>query len=323
MTSDATSSEIDQTASRWVVREDAGPLSATEQAELDAWLAEDARHLGAYARAQAVWFDADRVAALAQDAASAHTSARPSGLPWRAVAAAALAASLLVAAGALVLFRPAAGSGVVEMAEIGEIRRIVLEDGSMLVLNTGSAVSVDFTADRRSIALGHGEAAFQVRPDAERPFVVTADGISVQAIGTHFSVRRREDGLSVTVAEGVVEVDSGNTGAGPRRAEAGTYIRIAEAGAIDARTLDATEIARRLSWQEGQLIFNGQTLAEAVEEMNRYSTIQIDLSGSGLSDEHFVGAFRAGDTRTFAETVATAFDARVIEENGVLRISTT
>jgi len=52
-----TSEEIDTRAAKWAASGDRGELSEAEQAALEAWLAEDRRHLGAYARARAVFAD--------------------------------------------------------------------------------------------------------------------------------------------------------------------------------------------------------------------------------------------------------------------------
>src|SRR5690606_22582752 len=64
---------------------------------------------------------------------------------------------------------------------VGERRTVTLEDGSVLVLNTNTAVEVRFRGNARRLALVRGEAQFDVRPDAQRPFTVTADGTAVTA----------------------------------------------------------------------------------------------------------------------------------------------
>src|SRR3546814_3566440 len=56
--------DIDAKAAAWAVRSAERPLGDLAQQHLDAWLEADSRHLGAYARAQALWLDMDRVAAL-------------------------------------------------------------------------------------------------------------------------------------------------------------------------------------------------------------------------------------------------------------------
>src|SRR5690606_39778932 len=77
-------------AAQWAMRLDRGSLTDQEQAELDAWLAADTRHVGALARAEAIWTDLDRVVALDRTAARARPARRMAWRGWR------LAASLVV-----------------------------------------------------------------------------------------------------------------------------------------------------------------------------------------------------------------------------------
>lgn len=54
-------------ATLWVARIEARTLSPTEEVDLDAWLAEDVRHLGAFARAQAISIHMAKAQALGPD----------------------------------------------------------------------------------------------------------------------------------------------------------------------------------------------------------------------------------------------------------------
>src|SRR5687768_9001838 len=83
--------DIEETAARWVMRLDGGVLPEAEQHELDAWLAADTRHLGAFVRAQATWVHLDRVAALA----GGRAPLEPQRTQWQWQRAAAIAAVML------------------------------------------------------------------------------------------------------------------------------------------------------------------------------------------------------------------------------------
>src|SRR5258705_423402 len=135
---------ISEQAARWAVRADAGPLGPDEQQELDAWLNADPRHRGAYVRARAQWVDLDRLAALHGPASSVTTSAeaRP-GISRRQLLAGSVAA-VSVVGGALswiILHRGREHY----TSGIGEVRRIALDDGSTLMLNTATEVTVQFS----------------------------------------------------------------------------------------------------------------------------------------------------------------------------------
>ena len=93
----------------------------------------------------------------------------------------------------------------------GEQRRIVLEDGSTVFLNTATRIEVDYTGQQRRIRLIQGEAWFDVRKDAKRPFVVEGDFATATAIGTSFTVRDTDEFTKVAVTEGQVQVHLENS----------------------------------------------------------------------------------------------------------------
>jgi transmembrane sensor len=315
--------DIEETATHWVMRLDGGALQDAEQSELDAWLAADTRHLGAFVRAQAAWVHLDRVAALA--AGRAPVKQEPVAWQWQRAAAVAAVALGVLASLAFVNSRYLAGR---ESTQVGEVRRLTLADGSALSLNTSSVLQVKFAEDERRIVLRQGEASFQVAHDEQRPFVVQAGNVSVRAVGTAFSVRMRSQDVEVVVTEGVVEV--ARRGGGTARIAAErvarnqevvvTTAKQPEAAPLAVAALSENEIERRLSWQDGRLVFQGEALANAVAEVNRYSPLPVVIDDAALGRKSFVGVFRVGDTRAFAQAAATAFDAHVHEEDGALHL---
>ena len=314
--------DIEETATRWVIRLDGGALQDAEQRELDAWLAADTRHLGAFVRAQAAWIDMDRVAALA--AGRAPVKPQPVAWEWQRAAAIAAVTLGLIASLALVSSRYLAGR---ESTQIGEVRRLTLEDGSALSLNTASVLQVKYADDERRIVLREGEASFQVAHDEQRPFVVQAGDVSVRAVGTAFSVRMRRHDVEVVVTEGVVEVvrNGGTSRIAAERVKRNQEVVVATAEQggtkpLAVAALDEKEIERRLAWQDGRLVFQGEALANAVDEVNRYSQLPVVIDDPGLGRKSFVGVFRVGDTRAFAQAAAAAFDAQVHEEDGALHL---
>ena len=87
------------------------------------------------------------------------------------------------------------------------------------------------------------------------------------------------------------------------------------------RKVSDSQMGRELAWRRGVLMFDGERLAEAAKELNRYSRVPIVIEDPALAQRTFVGAFEIGDSRAFANAAASAFDARVTEENGALRLA--
>lgn len=94
----------------------------------------------------------------------------------------------------------------------GQKADIVLADGTRVYINSDSRIVYDnsYNKKARVIAL-EGEAYFEVAKDKEKPFIVRANGINVQALGTSFNVRAHKDDKSVAVIliNGKVKVDNG------------------------------------------------------------------------------------------------------------------
>src|SRR3954469_13427220 len=111
--------DIEAQAVRWVVRADQGELTGADRTQLEAWLAGDARRLGAHARAEAAWVMLDRAQALNGVPAEAASPERPR-LDRRGLLAGLATA---VAACAAVLVAPRLLSARYGTA-VGEIRRV-------------------------------------------------------------------------------------------------------------------------------------------------------------------------------------------------------
>ena len=304
--------DIDTQATAWAVRSAERTLDSAEQQQLDVWLEADSRHLGAYVRAQALWLDIDRIAAL--DGGTQRDYAPPvRQRPWRRYA---MAASVALAAfGGAVAYDHLAGR---ISTERGEVRRIALEDGSILTLNGSSAVQVRYEDDIRRIILRRGEASFDVAHNKQRPFVVSAEGLDVRAVGTEFVVGIEDGGVEVTVEEGVVAVGGKASGAAQPR-----YIRrneqfVAAATGPRKAVLDAADVERRIAWRKGLLVFNGQQLGAAAAEVNRYSDLRVVIEDPTLARAEFMGVFKLGDAQAFAGAAAQAFNGEVVRRGDEL-----
>ena len=289
------------------------------------WVAEDPAHGVAFAKVEAAWDIAARLRELprqAEEALSAPEAevaiapAPATDVPVslrRAFAFsprivfAALAACILAIVGVVALQLDATVDRY--RTGVGGRRAIRLADGSVIRLNTASSVEVAFGEDRRVVRLLRGEGSFDVARDATRPFIVTAHGAMVRAVGTAFTVRLRADLTEVTVTHGVVTVRDGGTA--ERRVGAGRAAALRE-GAVAITPLAAGELTRRLAWQQGRLSFDGDTLAQAVEEFNRYRATPIVIGDPALAGVRIGGTFRADRSEDFAGALEQSFGIRAV-----------
>jgi len=184
---------------------------------------------------------------------------------------------------------------------VGEFHRISLPDGSAVSLNTDTKIEVSYSGANRGVELMQGEAQFEVAHDADRPFVVTANGTHVSVVGTAFVVRKRSAAsLDVLVSEGRVAIDSA-----PATLVSAGQMALIRDGRLTRRAVD--DISRRVAWTEGMLIFNGETLSEAVAEFNRYNRRQLVITDAELASKTIGGAFKATNPDRFATALEKMF----------------
>lgn len=292
----------DDDAAGWVVRMDEPGWSAVDDAALEAWLAADPKRSGALLKAQALWvaFDhrvADSMPSRA-DAEETLDDAKSGSLPsrrWLLGSGAAVAACV---AGGFLLF-----AGTRYETAIGEIRRIPLADGTLASINTDSAVAVELAETSRRVTLTKGEVWFQVAKDRNRPFTVAAGRIRAQAIGTAFSVRRRENGADIMVTEGVVLAWADGAEGNRIRLNAGESAFIADNAAVQLSPAGAPAVDRALAWRAGKIDLVSMPLGVAAAEFNRYNHRQIEIADPALRLEQLDGVFGTNDPETFAAAV--------------------
>lgn len=322
---------IQEQAARWLLKKDRGEWHAEERREFERWLVADSRHRQAFLALQQAWNCADGLTAWRPADGSVDPrvllrAVRPRqriSQPW-AIAAAVSAVAILVASVSWLALNPRDTTAY--HTNVGEYRRLVLDDGSLLQLNTNTEVKVSLEPAVRSIRMLKGEAHFDVAPNKQRPFRVTAGRTLVTAVGTAFTIRMREnDEVEVLVTEGSVAltpiVDSPLASSrAPLRPIAAGEIAAAKPGSIAVRSLAPAELTQRLAWQAGELLFDGMRLDQVIAEFNRYSRRQLMLGDASLADLRVGGNFRPRDIDGFVRALQSSFGLRAAEIDGVIRI---
>lgn len=311
--------EIDRLAANWATRRDLGKLSAREQAEFEAWLAADVRHLGAYGRAEAVLSRLERLNSVALEPAPGD-DAQPSGWTRRRILLTGGAAAGLAAGMGIAVVR----NGVQQetfSTEIGQMREVVLADGSVVSLNTNSEILVQFTNEARNINLLRGEALFDVAKNKHRPFIVSAGDTRVRAVGTSFTVSRLpKKPIQVLVREGVVELRRADAlEAMPVRASANIQAIAPPGAPIVTVAMPEEKLVRDLAWQRGRIALDNQTLTDAAGEFARYSEVRI-IVDPGISNRTVTGLFASNDPVGFAKAAAAVLKLQMEVKGSEVRI---
>lgn len=316
---------IEAQAAQWIARLDRG-LTSAEEERLKQWLRQTDAHRRALMSMAELW---DKMDDLSRLASLFERPAQPARqYPRRGPAALAACCAALVLAISLTLgpalFKATPG----QMAEgyyqtaIGQHSVVNLPDGSRLTLNTDTLVRVDYSNSARLLILERGEIHIQVAHDKTRPLSVLVQDKLVQAVGTAFNVRiAGQRQVEVIVTDGKVRVAQNLPKGQPMAVaqavaqEQEKSVAVAKGeklmlGRSDAavKKMEQADLSARLSWREGNLVFRGETLAEALTEIGRYTSTRFEIADPALEQVRIAGLFKAGDVEGLLVALKQNFD---------------
>jgi transmembrane sensor len=335
-------------AAAWWVRFRAGDIERAEREEFVDWLRESAMHVAEMLRIAKLtnaldefqsWLkintdgpDHDDGSIIELPLREAPVDPKPTAprdrrslppkRPWAGLIAVGAGFLLLGAIGLFLSFR----TEIIETNR-GERREVALADGSVVEVDPETRLRVAFGERARRVLLERGRAFFKVAKNPARPFLVQADGTTVRAVGTAFGVERAKQGILVTVAEGKVGVFVSEISApvlpalpitsqelpshAPKEVllTAGQQVRAPSTGSVGPiRKVDSE---RELAWAKGRLVFDDETVAEAVDEFNRYNRVQLRVANDALALRTVSAIFDASDPESFLAFLQTDGAVRI------------
>jgi transmembrane sensor len=289
-------------AIEWLVLLHSGKASEADRADFRAWSEQSVDHALAAEEAETIWHGLGVVGnnARSKDRARRRVTTR------RAL----LGSAGLVLVGAAAYRTGLLGPAIFAdyITGTGEQRTETLPDGSTVRLNAKTALSVDFTAGKRSLVLHYGQATFTVAHDTARPFVVAAANGWTQAIGTVFDVDMRPAEIVVTVVEGTVAVSTNDDPGERIMASADHQVRYVAGQIAEASTVDA---ASETAWRRGKLIFHGKSLGDVIAEIRRYRGGEIVILNNRLRALKVTGVFDLSDPDAILQTIEATLPVRV------------
>ena len=192
----------------WFLRLQAAPGDAQLRAGMEQWCAADEANAKAYRKAERVWQLSAQLAPSTQAQWPVEPVLAPVvSLPVRPKrrrywVGGAIAACLMIALAPSLSLRMQADY----RTGSGETRDVTLADGSLVQMDSDTAIAVEYAGDRRDVKLLRGQAFFKVTPDKSKPFHVRAEALEVTVTGTAFNVDVGAGQMRVAVQEGSVKV---------------------------------------------------------------------------------------------------------------------
>lgn len=298
---DVRDDQLSEQVAAWYLRMQEKDCSAEERQAFEAWLAESETYRTEYQQYVALWQDLDQLGEV---------SKRPSRKKYRAMAV--ILAALAVTLGSVQWY---IGLGETIVTAVGEHRRMVLADGTMLDMNTNSKLRVKITDELRKITLIRGEVQVNVAHDS-RPFEVYAGAGRVRDIGTVFDVLRDADKTNVAVLEG--EVNISLDGASAVTLHGRQQVAYTADGISPVTPVNPADVG---AWLNGRLLFRDTPLADVVKQINRYHTHQVELADAELGSLKVSGEFNSADRDGLLSALKMLLTLRSSEHDGATELS--
>lgn len=314
-------------ASIWIAKMDKG-LSADEKSALTKWLSESDNNRDVLFSMVERWDKMDSLSRLSGIFPNTVTQQRRSSRFPLALAASVIIAVFAGLWGITELHQGADPENAVAVSTayiyetaVGEQSAIILPDGTEILLNTNSLVRATYTDQHRLLTLERGELHVRVNHEPFRPFSVIANDRIIQAVGTEFNLEITSDQrIELVVTEGSVLVSvfegenhlgnattPANLSAPSVSVSAGEEI-VLGSPEEELRTIKPEDIEIKLSWREGNLIFRGESLEEAMAEIGRYTSVEFVFLDEEAKRIRVAGLFRAGDVNELLSVLRENFN---------------
>mgnify|MGYP003634296242 FL=1 len=202
----------------------------------------------------------------------------------------------------------------------GKRFEIRLSDGTMVHLNAGTSLKypVKFIEGENRQVFLKGEAFFNVTKDAQHPFIVNAEALNVQVLGTQFNISGYADDLEtdVVLVEGSVNLSSAkNKSVVLKPGFKGSYTK------NSTNDITTTPVITSIytSWINGELVLRNITFENILKKMERHYNVEIINTNTELAKEKFNASFRNEPIEKILEYFKITYNIRYkIEGNKIL-----
>jgi transmembrane sensor len=234
------------------------------------------------------------------------------------------AAAVLIIAAATWFFFPASGSHtpvkdfVAFAATQTDIRHVTLPDGSEVILNGNSSISLapGFNQSKREVLL-NGTAFFQVAKDPNKPFTVISGEVNTTALGTSFYIHQSSNTAPTTVSllTGKVRVDvKGRSSVHLVPYEKAIYQQEQQ---LVKSTFDNDAL---VNWTRGNIIFKKASWEQVKSIIEEYFDKELVIPGN-TKDISFTGEFKADQLESILSSLKFTYDLKYTIQNQTVNIA--
>lgn len=295
------SSELHSEAAYWYNEKLAGDMTAQDELRFRDWIARSPAHRKAYQTVDRGWNIAGLTEKDIHGAKEDVSTQKRSIWHSRFAVAAALLLAFTLSYGAIPGYIDGNAELTVQSFQTttGQRSKITLPDGTRVTLDSETELKFTDLNNERSVQMVQGRAFFNVAKNAERPFVVHANGKTVRALGTAFEVSLDGNEVAVVLAEGKVRVEEARSKGSADMMPGRQLVMRSDR----QWTLSNVDVKKETSWTSGRLIFMNDPLSQAISEVNRYSTKKLVFENGSTPPTDIVGIFSAGDVDGFVKAL--------------------
>lgn len=266
--------EINQHIESIITRKISGQISASEEEQLNEWLAEEKEHSEYFAELAKAYKLAAPVSStkiptvdIEQEWKLFNNNIKPkstNSIVWRVAAS----ITLVLTIGFILLHISTANQTHTVVAQ-SQGQQITLPDNSIITLNKGAKITypTTFSKNARNVRLT-GEAFFEITHNEAKPFTVTLKQSTVQVLGTSFNIDAPENNnlVEVIVSTGRVKFTETNTNQHIilTKGEKGTLITNK-----DMLTKSINSDVNFLAWKTRKMVFSNMALDDVIKTINR------------------------------------------------------
>jgi transmembrane sensor len=293
-------------AGEWLARLQSDDRSASDEAAFRLWLSQDPSHGCAFEDATNVW---ERLGAAVAGRRGGIAPKKPV-VSRRAMMAG--LGGLAIGAGGLVL----STSTEVEAYQtvVGEQRHVPLSDGTELLIDTDTKLFARLGTMRRSLELVYGRIHCRVAGNGV-PFSIGAAGKSI--VGRQFTTDVSFDNqrFMALLLKGQARVE----GAGQSAVAMLEGDRLTEV-ANHSFVRDRPRISALVAWQNGRLVFENETVGHAIAQMNRYSSVKLEVDDPDIAQDRISGSYSIGNSYSFAASLSRILPIRVEQSANQIKL---